>query len=181
MKRYLLYTLLTIFLMLDSFGQEKEVSYKFGIEIFPQVAFFRIYSAQVVYEMTKNDHLIIGFTYLNNYYPNKKNAIGQFFAPTIPIGYRRYLWKNFNIEGQLWPAYNFYMDLTQNKLYKGFDLAASVRFGYRFDFIIKQLPFYTNIQIEYLLGIYEGNKPINFGNVDTGVTIFPALSLGYKW
>jgi hypothetical protein len=178
-KKFLLR--ISLFLTLNSFGQEKDVSFKYGVEIFPQVIPFKIYSAQFVYGFSNQDYFIIGFTYLNNYYPNKQDAVGQFHAPTIPIGYRRYLWKNLNIEGQLWPAYNFYKDLTEEKYYNGFDLAGSVRFGYRLDFKIKHLPFYTNLQIEYLFGIYKGNKPENFDDVDSGVPIFPAFSLGYKW
>jgi hypothetical protein len=172
---------LSLFLVLDSFGQGKESYHKYGIEIFPEVIPFGIYSAQFVYNISENDNFIIGFTYLNNYYPNKKEAIGRFFAPTIPIGYRRYLWKNLNIEGQLWPSYDFYKDLTQDKFFKGFDLVGSVRLGYKFDIKIKQFPFCINVQIEYLSGIYKGNKPENFDEVERGWPIFPAFSLGYKW
>lgn len=181
MKCVLIFSLILINISY-SFGQENEAQYnKYGVEVFPQVIPFRIYSAQFVYGISKNDFLILGFTYLNNYYPKKKDAIGQFFAPTIPIGYRRYLWKNLNIEGQLWPAYNFFKDLTQDKFYNGFDLAGSIRIGYRFDFKVKQFPFYTNIQVEYLFGIYKGNKPDNFDDTDVGLPLFPALSIGYKW
>lgn len=86
-----------------------------------------------------------------------------------------------NNEAQLWPAYDFYKDLKQEKFYNGFDLAGSVRFGYRVDFRLKKLPFYSNVQIEYLFGIYKGNKPDNFDEVDAGFPIFPSLSLGHKW
>lgn len=181
MKKRLFICFLIVLSITNAFGQEEKVSSKYGIEIFPQTVFFRIYSAQFVYEMSAYDHLIIGFTYLNNYYPSKNDAIGQFFSPTIPIGYRRYLWKNMNIETQLWPAYNFYKDLKENKFYNGFDLVGSIRFGYRFDFKIIKLTFYSNIQIEYLFGIYKGNKPENFDDVDKDLPIFPAISLGYKW
>lgn len=181
MKRVLFIFFIIVFGVLESFGSGEESNNKYGIEIFPLVIPFKIYSAQFVYEITPKDCFIIGFTYLNNYYPNKKNAIGQFFAPSIPFGYRRYLWENLNIEMQLWPAYNFYKDLTDNKFYKGFDLVGNIRFGYRFNFNIKELKFYTNIQIEYLYGIYKGNKPDNFNKVDAGLPFFPALSLGYKF
>ncbi len=181
MKTKVLLFFLLIFCIHSSYGQEEKVNTKYGIEIFPHTIFFRIYSAQFIYEFTKDDNFIIGFTYLNNYYPQENNAIGQFFSPTIPIGYRRYLWKNLNIETQFWPAYNFYKDLTENKFYNGFDLVGSIRFGYRIDFEIKRLSFYSNIQIEYLYGIYKGNKPKNFDEVEVDLPVFPAISLGFKW
>lgn len=180
MKRVWSFIFVLLFICCESFGQEEVAGKTHGIEIFPQVIPFRIYSAQYVYGAS-NNNFILGFTYLNNFYPQKKGAIGQFFAPTVPIGYRRYLWRNLNIEGQLWPAYNFYKDLSQNKFYNGFDLAGSMRFGYRFDFKVMRLPVYTNVQIEYLFGIYKGNKPDNFDDIQVDLPIFPAISLGYKW
>ncbi len=178
-RKFLL--IISIFLTLNCFGQEKGVAFKYSFEFFPLVIPFKIYSAQFVYGFSNKDYFVIGFTYLNNYYPNKKESVGRFYAPTIPIGYRRYLWKNLNIEGQLWPAYDFYKDLTEEKYYKGFDCVGSIRLGYRLDFNIKNLPFYSNIQIEYLFGIYKGNKPKNFDDVESDLPIFPSLSIGYKW
>jgi len=92
MKKRIIVTFLA--LAFHCYGQEQHISYKYGIEIFPQVIPFKIYSAQLAYGLSDYDYFIIGFTYLNNYYPNKEDAAGRFHAPTIPIGYRRYLWKN---------------------------------------------------------------------------------------
>jgi hypothetical protein len=175
------FLLALLFLCLHANASDETIREKFGIEVFPQVIPFKIYSAQLVYGITTNDFLIVGFTYLNNFYPDKKAPVGQFNAPTIPIGYRRYLWKNLNLEGQLWPAYNFYKDLTTNEFYNGFDLAGSLRFGYKIDFNLKRLAIYSNIQIEYLFGIYKGNKPDNFDTAKSGIPVFPAISIGYKW
>jgi len=147
------------------------------------VVAFNIYSIQYLYAITKHDDIIIGFTYLNSYFPNKVNSIGQFNAPTLPIGYRRYLWRNFHIEAQLWFSFDFYFDKLQSKYYNSFDLMGVIRSGYRFDFEFASLPLFINIQLEYLFGLYGGKKPDSFREKvsEQPPFIMPSLSLGFRF
>jgi len=75
-RKFLL--IISLFLTLNCFGQEKDVSFNYGLEIFPLVIPFRIYSAQFVYGFSNKDYFVIWFTYLNNYYPNKKKLSDVF-------------------------------------------------------------------------------------------------------
>lgn len=162
---------------------KNQSKYKNYIEVFPIVAAFKIYSIQYSYAITKRDNIIIGFTFLNNDFPNRINSIGQFNAPTLPIGYRRHFWRNFHIEIQLWPSYDFYFDKLQSKYYNSFDLTGIIRSGYRFDFKLSRLPLFVNIQFEYLFGLYEGRKPDSFRKTasEQPPYIMPSLSLGFRY
>lgn len=157
---------------------------KQSVETFPIMAAFGVYSLQYVYDWTENDSLILGLAYVNSTVSNQKNeVIGQFFAPTIPIGYRRYLLGNFHVEYQLWPAYNCYFDKTEDKFYNGFDLYSELRAGYRLDLKFGNTPFFLNLQYVYGIGLIPGNKPESFIKVAEESPPFhvPSISVGIKF
>lgn len=153
----------------------------FSIESFPIMAAFKIYSVQGIYELTETDHLIFGLAYVNSKVNDLDGIeVGQFFAPTIPVGYRRYIVGNFHIEYQLWPAYNFFLDTQENKFYNGFDLYSELRAGYRFDLKLGKTPMFLNLQYVFGIGLYPGNKSERFLEVakESPPFHFPSLSVG---
>ncbi len=158
---------------------QPEKVYKHSIEAFPIVALFKIYSVQYSYAFSPNYALIIGLAYVNAVIDDKDgNAIGQLFAPTVPIGIRRFFWKKLHLEYQLWPAYNRYYEKNEKKYYNGFDLYNEFRAGYKFDVRISGLPFFLNLQYVLGFGLYPGNKPDSFIERNKEVPIFHALSIG---
>jgi hypothetical protein len=110
-------------------------------------------------------------------------VIGQLNAPTVPIGLRRYVWRNAHLEYQLWPAYNFYYDRVGERYYNGFDLYNEIRGGYRLDFTLRGRPLFTNLQYVYGFGLYPGNKPDNFTLAVEDAPPFhvPSISIGLKF
>jgi hypothetical protein len=171
--------------------QENEISkrslhteYRHAIEIFPLVALAKIYSVQYTYSLTPRDQLIAGFAYLNIIIEdNDGNAIGQFHSPTIPIGYRRYLWRNLHAEYQLWPAYNRYFEKNEEKFYDGFDLYNEFRAGFSFHFKAGSLPLSITPQYVFGFGLWPGNKPESFTEANRENPVFhaPTLSVGIKF
>lgn len=158
--------------------------YKHSIEAFPIVALFKIYSVQYAYAFSPNYNLIIGLAYVNVVIEDRGgNEIGQLFAPTVPIGIRRFLWKKLHVEYQLWPAYNMYYEKNEKKYYKGFDLYNEFRAGYKFDVRVGRLPFFLNLQYVLGFGLYPGNKPNSFIERSKEVPIFhaPSIAIGLRF
>lgn len=170
-------------------GQQSENSsqekiYKHSIEAFPIVALFKIYSVQYTYAFSPNYDFIVGVAYVNIVVEDKDgNKIGQLFAPTMPIGMRRFFWKNLHIEYQLWPAYNMYYETKEEKYYCGFDLYNEFRAGYKFDVRVGGLPFFLNLQYALGFGLYPGNKPDSFIERSKEIPIFhaPSIAIGLRF
>lgn len=165
-------------------NQSQEKDYYHSIEIFPIVALFKIYSVQYTYAFTPKDHFIIGAAYVNITVEDRHgNEIGRFHAPTIPIGYRRFIWKNLHVEYQLWPGYNMYYEKNEKKYYNGFDLYNEFRAGYKFDVRIGTLPFFVNLQYVFGFGLYPGNKPDSYIERSKEIPIFhaPTIAIGVRF
>jgi hypothetical protein len=154
------------------------------IETYPIMAFVGIYSVQYSYRITEKNEIIVGLAYVNVDVNDRDGiAVGQLNAPTLPVGFRRYLWRNAHVEYQLWPAFNNYYDRIGGRYYPGFDLYNEVRAGYRLDFRIGRAPLFTNLQWVYGFGIYPGNKPENFHKAVEDAPPFhvPSVSIGMKF
>jgi len=154
------------------------------LETFPIMAIFRVYSAQYSHPVTERTDLIIGAAYVNVDVQDRTGAtIGRLHAPTVPIGARRYLWRNAHVEYQLWPAYNSYLDYVEERYHHGFDLYSEARAGYRFDFSIRASPLFTRVQYVVGFGIYPGDKPENFLEASSDAHPFhvPSASIGIRF
>jgi hypothetical protein len=161
-----------------------DVTHRHHLEAFPIVALFGIYSAQYGYRVSPKNELIVGFTYVNIEVRDRDDQmIGRFHAPTLPLGVRRYLWRNAHVEYQLWPAYNFYYDTVGERYHNGFDLYNEARAGYRIDFSLGRVPLFANAQYVYGFGLYPGNKPDNFREAAEDQPVFhvPSLSIGLRF
>lgn len=89
-------------------GADNKKIYRHSIEISPISPIFDIYAVQYLYEIAPKNNLILGLAYTN-----VKYDFGRNHAPTLILGYRRYLWRSFHLEYQLWPAYNFFTNLMR--------------------------------------------------------------------
>jgi hypothetical protein len=158
-----------------------EREHRHSAETYPIMALFKVYSVQYAYRAWPRTELIAGLAYVNVEVSDRTDAvIGQLNAPTIPIGLRRYLWRNAHLEYQLWPAYNRYYDRVGERYYDGFDLYNEIRGGYRVDFTLGRRPLFTNLQYVYGFGLYPGNKPENFRQAVEDAPPFhvPSISIG---
>lgn len=154
------------------------------VETYPIMALVRVYSVQYAYRVTERNELIVGLAYVNvDVHDRDGTAIGQLNAPTLPVGFRRYLWRNAHIEYQLWPAYNNYLDRVSDRRYPGFDLYNEVRAGYRLDFVLGGAALFSNLQYVYGFGLYPGNKPDSFHRAVEDAPPFhvPSISIGLKF
>ena len=147
------------------------------------MALFEVYSLQYSYRITPRLSLVTGLAYVNVYVHDQQgNTIGKMNSPTLPVGMRVYIWRNFHIEYQLWPAYNFYYDRVGERYYNSFDLYNELRAGYRFDFTIANMPLFSNLQYVLGFGLYPGNKPENFTKAVENAPLFhvPSISIGIR-
>ena len=131
------------------------VRYKHSLDFFPLSPVIGIYALHYGYRFTPKDEFIISPTYMRIQYP----SIGHTNAPGFLIGYRRYLWKNLHVEYQIMPMWDRFYDLNENKTYPtSFDLWNEFRLGYVFDFKIKNIPLFLNLQIPLGFALYSDPK-----------------------
>lgn len=156
--------------------QQKE-ELKHTIEISPLSPFLKIYALQYNYLVTDKSELMFGFAYANIEYDE-----GRSHAPTLILGYRRFIWKAYHLEYQLWPAYNNYYETIEQKYYAGFELWNEFRTGYQFGFKIGGVHLTLTPQLLCGFGILPGNKPDSFLETvkKEPVFIYPNVFLGVK-
>ena len=163
---------------LDSASAKAE--YYHSIDFSPLSPFFKIYAIQYCYEFSAKNELMLGVAYTNI----RNDDVGINHDPTIIIGYRRYLWKNLHIEYQLWPGYNHYYSIKEDKYYDGIDIWNEFRIGYGMNFHISTLPVFINYQILAGFAIYPGNKPQVFTDWAKGqpfVFVSPMIFFGVRF
>ena len=142
-----------------------------------------IFIIQFGQKISMKDELIIGASYTNPAILNVIQYPGTEEIFTLELGYRRYFWKNLHFELQFDPQYFNCRDTSENKTYKRFGLTPEIRFGYRFDFKIKTIPLFFNLQ--WFAGYHIINpKPKSFQDVDGGsfyISPIPMFFLGYRF
>lgn len=139
-----------------------------------------IYSAVYTYQFSPKNHLMLGLAYQNQ----RNNAFGITHAPSVIIGYRRYIWKGLNAEYALWPAYNMLYEKYEKKYYNSFELWGEFRAGYDFTFNIGTSKFFVMPQFIMGKGIIDGYKPQSFKDYYKNkehVFIAGNLALGIKF
>jgi hypothetical protein len=136
----------------ESSGQPRENS---AVEFSPLSPVVRIYAVQYARRFAEKNELLLGGAYTNIRYDH-----GQSHAPTLILGYRRYLWRKAHLEYQLWPSYNWYYESDEQRYYEGAELWNEFRPGYTFDFTIKGTPMFVNAQYLIGFGLYgDESKP----------------------
>lgn len=134
-----------------------ENPYRHAIEFSPIATAVKIYALQYAYNFSPNNDLIAGLAYGNVHYP-----YGVSNAPTVIVGYRRYVWDKLYAEYQLWPAYNSFYSTIDQKYYSGMELWSELRAGYRFDYALLGIPSFVSLQGICGFGLWPGNKPAAF-------------------
>lgn len=139
-------------------AQEKDSTmYRHTIQLNALELLGHLYSVVYSYQFSPQNHLMLGLAYQNFRYD-----FGTVHAPTVIVGYKRYLWKGLHAEAQLWPAYNSFYEKNENKYYKGFEVWSEARLAYDFTFKIKGLSMFIAPQLITGTAIVEGNKPKSF-------------------
>lgn len=135
----------------------QEAPYRHSLEISPIATVAKIYAVQYGYSFSPNNELVAGLAYGNVHY-----SYGVSNAPTLIVGYRRYVWDKFNVEYQLWPAYNMFYSNVDQQYYNSMELWNEIRAGYRFDYSLMGVPSYINLQGICGFGLLPGYKPEAF-------------------
>ncbi|MCK9558957.1 MAG: hypothetical protein PHC43_04975 [Candidatus Marinimicrobia bacterium] len=142
-----------------------------------------IFIVQYGRKISKTNELIVGASYTNPEILNVIKYPGTEQILTLELGYRKYLWRNLHAEIQIDPQYFNCKDTIENKTYNGFGLTPEIRLGYRFDFKIKKLPLFINLQ--WFAGYHLINpKPERFKKVDGGslyISPIPMFFIGLKF
>ncbi|MCC5931442.1 MAG: DUF3575 domain-containing protein [Cyclobacteriaceae bacterium] len=102
----------------------------------------RIYMLKFSYQHSDRVELGIGPAF-QNWRNEEESFRGQSNAFTLVMSYRYYFWRTFNFEIELWPAWNRFESYIDNNTYKGFELWAEYKVGYRLDLGNR---FYLNLQ-----------------------------------
>jgi len=182
-KLVLILTTIILILYGKAYGQNTDesqtnIKYRHSIEISPLSPLFKIYAVQYNYLLSEHNEIMLGFAYANIKYDK-----GRSHAPTLILGYRRFLWNGFHLEYQLWPAYNDYFETTEKKYYSGFELWNEFRTGYQFNFRLGNIPFTATPQLLCGFGLWPGNKPDSFIEImeKEPVFVYPNLFVGIKF
>lgn len=146
-------------------------------------------SFALVYERNcnKSNGLVLGLWYgkVTATYPKEIKYPGYAHNYASILGYRRYFWKNLHAEFQLYPGYTKFFEENENKTYHSFSLFTELRFGYRFDFTIKELPLVLNLQWPVGTSVFESNEPETFRNIRLQDPVFylffPNIYLGLRF
>lgn len=159
-------------------AESLEDPFRHSIEFSPISTIAKIYALQYAYSVSRNDDLIAGLAYGNVHYP-----YGTSNAPTVIVGYRRYVWANLHVEYQLWPAYNMFYSTTEQKQYNGLELWNELRAGYRFDYSLFGVPSFVSLQGICGFGLWPGNKPEAFlqNTKSEPLFIYPNIMLGTRF
>lgn len=174
----LLVAMLVAFLLftVNAFAQEaaSDTDKPWGIGTSITYPINDIYMIQSSYSPCGHGDLLLGAAF-----QNWENDQGQANAYTLLLGYRKYLWRGLHAEMELWPAYNPFESSVDGKTYKGMELWASLRIGYKFDFKAIGNDFYILAQPSIGLGVLRGNKWPDMEKDDDAV-FEPQVILGVK-
>ena len=123
-----------VFPTVDTTGtvQPTQDHHRWSIETSLTFPIVRIYMVKAGYHLTERSELGFGIAF-QNWRNDDDVPMGQSNAWTIPLSYRYYFWRNFNVELELWPAYNQFESFVDGRTYKGFELWIEYRAGYRID------------------------------------------------
>ncbi len=114
----------------------------------------KIYMLKGSYRISPKSELGFGPAF-QNWENTDKTPRGQANAYTLLLSYRYYFYRNFNVEIELWPAYNFFDSYVDGRTYKGLELWAEHKIGYRVDLTPN---IYLNVQPGIGHGIWMEHK-----------------------
>jgi hypothetical protein len=136
-------------------------NYMHSIDFCPLSPVMGIYAIHYTRKISPKSEILAGPSYMRI----QHEGIGHTNAPGFIVGYRRYFWRNLHMDYQLMPMWDRYYEMNEDKTYPvGFDLWNEFRLGYVFDFKIKELPVFLNVQWPLGFIIYSDGsaKPESF-------------------
>ena len=143
----------------------------------------QIYLLKGSYQLTNNSELGFGPAFQN--WKNKDKApLGQANAYTLLLSYRYFIWKNFHIELELWPAYNHFHSFVDGNTYKGLELWVEYKAGYKIN-LTNHL--YLNLQPGVAHGLWMQNKWPEYKDYTTkdmiknSLVFVPQVMLGWNF
>jgi len=142
-----------------------------------------IYMLKATYRHSDRVELSIGPAY-QNWKNEDQSFIGQAHAYTLVMSYRYYFWRKFNVELELWPAWNNFKSFVDNNTYRGLELWVEYKLGYRVD-----LGRRLNINVQPGIGhpVWMQNKwpGVEYDNhlkfIWEGLIFVPQVLLGYRF
>ena len=144
----------------------------------------RIYMLKFSYKYSDRVELGIGPAF-QNWKNEEESFLGQANAYTLLLSYRYYFWRQFSVEVELRPAWNHFVSFIDNNTYKGLELWAEYKIGYRLDLGQR---FYLNIQPGIGHPVWMQNKWPGVEKYDSffelirNETIFvPQLMVGFRF
>jgi len=143
----------------------------------------RIYMLKFLYKLSKNLELGIGPAF-QNWRNDDQSPKGRANAYTLLISPRYYFWKNFNIELELWPAWNHFESFVDGKTYKGPELWIEYKIGYRWDISPR---YYLNIQPGIAHAVFlqqnwpDVDKKPYLDFVKGSIIFVPQIVAGYRF
>ena len=144
----------------------------------------RIYMLKFSYKYSGKVELGFGPAF-QNWKNEDQSFLGQAHAYTLVLSSRYYFWNKFHVEVELWPAWNRFESFIDNNTYKGLELWAEYKLGYRVDMGQR---FYMNIQPGIGHPVWMQNKWPGVEQHDTffdlirNETIFvPQVLLGFRF
>lgn len=151
----------------EVFAQQRDTSnakpfYRYSVETSPASPFLQmadagIWGIKLDYALTEKDEIKVGLAYMNLHFDE-----GTTHAPSLILGYRRFLWKKLYVEYELWPGYDKFYEKNEDKYYESFDIWNEFRVGYQFNFEVKNVPAFVSVTWPFGFGLYSSNKPESF-------------------
>ena len=151
-----------------------------SIETSPMTPLGDVYSLQYNYKIRPTSELILGLAYVNIAY----DEVGNNSAPSMIVGYRKFLWRTLHIQYELWPGIDRFYESNEDENYTGFQVWNEFRIGYQFDFKIKSQSLYTSLQWPLGFYLHKGNKPESFVEYEKENRFFydvPLLYVGMRF
>lgn len=141
------------------------------LDLAPMMVPIGFYGFRVSLPMTDRGRALVGYMY-----QNFENDLGQPHAHTLLVGYQYFLWRGLQVEAELWPSYNRWHSAIDGQDYRGFDLWAEARIGYRFDFTTRGLDWLLLPQLLYGRGVWRSyDAPGDFSDP----FVFPVFWIGF--
>ncbi len=91
-----------------------------------------IYMLKATYRYSDRVELSVGPAF-QNWKNEDQSFIGQAHAYTLIMSYRYYFFRDFNVELELWPAWNNFKSFIDSNTYRGLELWIEYKLGYRMD------------------------------------------------
>lgn len=162
------FVLITLFALgSGAFAQQSDSAdaqpfYRYSVETSPASPFLQmadagIWGIKLDYALSEKDELKVGLAYMNLHFDE-----GTTHAPSLIVGYRRFLWKKLYLEYELWPGYDKFYEKNEGRYYESFDIWNEFRVGYQFNFEVKNVPAFVSVTWPFGFGLYSSNKPESF-------------------